>query len=269
MTHNRTATLIMTLAATLAVTALSPAATIHNVIPGVTQPIPNVATYATHGDMMAGMEVTAFFSASAPETVVWVPTGNPSEGAAMGGAGDWRVSVNGDTYNDDWKLEYNQFGKGLLTGLRFDGMPAGVVPDSTLFDRTTDSGGDIMGTPGSVQGRDFITNPNPFLAPFDIQATYEDQIKVNSDALGPRGDLFRFLDIRFFAQVPVAGFEVGMDGIDLTRMIFKQDTDSASLVPEPSSLILLGVGSIGVAFGWQRKRNRPNLRVSRVSRRDV
>ena len=127
---------------TFVAAATSGAATMHQSIPGTTQNIPAVANYKTTGELMAGMEVTAFFSNAADETVSWAATGNPDEGAAVGATGDWSVVQTGDTFLNSWKLQYNQTGKGRLTGLRFDGLAAGVVENSVLFDREKDFSGD-------------------------------------------------------------------------------------------------------------------------------
>jgi len=241
----RSLLIALILIATIAATTTSQAATLHQVIPGTTQNIPAIATYKTTGELMAGMKVTVFFSNAPDETVSWGATGGPDEGAAVGAMGDWSVIQSGDTFLNPWKLRYEQTGKGRLTGLRFDGLAAGVVSNSVLFDREQDFSGDFDGTPDSEKGEDFVTSPNPYPAWFDIMATYEDQVKVDSDALGPRGDLFRILDIRFFSQDGlIAGSEAGLDGADLAEMVFWQDTDSTSLVPEPASCLLLGLGTL-------------------------
>ncbi len=231
------------------------AVTMYQSIPGTTQNIPAVANYKTTGELMAGMEVTAFFSNAADETVSWAATGTADQGAAVGATGDWSVVQTGDTFLNSWKLQYNQTGKGRLTGLRFDGLAAGVVENSVLFDREKDFSGDYNGTPGSEKGEDFLTTPNPYPAWFDIMATYEDQVKIDSDPLGPRGDLFRILDIRFYSQEGlIAGAEAGLDGLDLTEMVFWQDTDSTSLVPEPTTGLLL---TVGMMLAGCRSRRRP------------
>ena len=240
---------------TFVAAATSGAATMHQSIPGTTHNIPAVANYKTTGELMAGMEVTAFFSNAADETVSWAATGNPDEGAAVGATGDWSVVQTGDTFLNSWKLQYNQTGKGRLTGLRFDGLAAGVVENSVLFDRDKDFSGDYTGSPGSEKGEDFVTTPNPYPAWFDIMATYEDQVKLNSDPIGPRGDLFRILDIRFYSRDGlIAGAEAGLDGVDLTEMVFWQDTDSTSLVPEPTGCVLLTVGLMLAGCRPQRQK---------------
>jgi hypothetical protein len=237
------------LVGTFATTNTGWAATMHQVNVGTTQNIPAVASYKTTGELMAGLQVTAFFSNAPDETVSWAATGGPEAGAAVGAMGDWSVVQTGDTFLNSWKLRYEQTGKGRLTGLRMDGLAAGVVNNAVLFDREQDFSGDFNGTPGSEKGEDFVTSPNPYPAWFDIMATYEDQVKVDSDALGPRGDLFRTLDIRFYSQDGlVAGAEAGLDGVDLAEMVFWQDTDSTSLVPEPASCLLLTMGIMLAGF---------------------
>lgn len=215
--------------------------------PGTTQHVPAISTNQTTGKLMAGMSVTAFFSNAIRETAIWTPTDGPDAGAAVGADGDWSLSQSGDTYIEPWRLEYSQTGKGNLISLRLDGLASGVVSNAVLFDRSTDVSGDPYGTPGSQFGRDFVTIPDPYPAGFEINVGYIDQVKLDTDAAGPRGDLYRFLNIYFHFRESIDSVvygEVGMDGVDVREMIFRQDTDSVSLVPEPAGCLLLGLGTV-------------------------
>jgi len=236
---------------TLIGATVSQAATLLNHVAGTTQIVPGISVFKTTGELMEGMKVTAYFSGAAPETAVWAATAVPDEGAVVGPAGDWNVSQLGDTFHNFWKIQYQQAGKGLLTGLRFDGMPAGPVEGATVFDCFRDFSGDILGTPGSELGRDFRTDPDPYPGAFDILATYSDQVKVDSDVAGPRGDLYRSLEIRFsLLDVPLTHVGVaGLGGSDLAEMVFRQDTDNLSMVPEPAGVILVGLAGLGLTVG--------------------
>ena len=59
----------------LCLAGVSPAIVIHSENPLPGEVIPSVSDYQTDGADMAGMAVTAFFTASAPETAIWAVTG--------------------------------------------------------------------------------------------------------------------------------------------------------------------------------------------------
>ena len=203
------------------------------------QVIPQVSTYQTTGADMAGMEVTAFFSAAPSETVLWAASGADS-GAATGTG--WSLSQAGDTFANAWTLFYQGGNNGLLTGFRIDGFAAGPGEVGVMFDRTF-NGAD--GTPGSFRGRDFeYAGAEPA---FDTFVMYEGGIGVADEE--PVGDEFRYLDVRFLT---LPGFEDeftsappqqgGLDGIELRSINFFQDTNNP-IVPEPMTLVFLGAGA--------------------------
>ena len=80
---------LATVAASLSLT--SPAHSQVNVSfdPGTTNVTTALTGFMTTGDLMAGMEVTAFFANGADETVIWVSTGAPNGEAA---GTNWKLS---------------------------------------------------------------------------------------------------------------------------------------------------------------------------------
>lgn len=217
-----------------------------NADPNPPQNAPYVSESKVFGDMMAGMTVTAHFTHRPSETVPWIPTGVPEEGHATGSAGDWRLSQLGDTYDSSWTLEYLGQQHGFLTGLTLDGMANGLIGEQVVFDRNADHSGDTSGTPGSERGTDFTTDPNPYPY-FDIHVTYKGEVAVNS-ASSAYGDIYRYLKIDFG--------DTGLDGNLLTNLVFLQDTDNLSKVPEPSTLAISAL-TIGILGARRRRVRRP------------
>ncbi len=195
-----------------------------------------VDDFQTTGADMAGMLVTAHFSASASESVVWQATGTDS-GGVFGANQDWSLTQSGDSFHEPWNLFYGG-GKGLLVGFSIDGMAAGFGEVGVMFDRTF---GFEFGTPGSFMGWDYQTLTD---LPFDTVITYRSAIALPGEE--PVGDLFRYLDVRFMHR---AGDEfsapgiAGLDGVDLRSLSFIADTDN-NIIPEPGSLALLSLGGL-------------------------
>ena len=218
----------------------------HMEIPLPAMDIPAVDDYQTTGADMAGMEVTAFFTAAAPESVIWAATGVDA-GEVVGPDNDWSLSQSGDTFNQLWTLVYVKgalVDKGLLSGFRIDGFTAGPGEVGVMFDRTFN--GDF-GTPDSFRGRDYVyvAGGEP---PFDTVVTYENTIGVGGAA--PVGDEFRHLDVRFlwlsgigdeFTAAPVQ--VAGLDGENLWALQFRQDTNNP-VVPEPSVSAILACAGL-------------------------
>ncbi len=231
------------------------AADYHSQVNSPLQNTSSVNSYQTTGADMAGMAVTAFFSAAPAETVIWQATGATS-GAATGADNDWNLGVNGDTFVSPWTLTYSAaaspVNKGLLVGFSIDGFAAGPGEIGVMFDRTFDW---TFGTPGSFLGWDYETLAP--LPPFDTYVTYRGAVGVAGNA--PVGDEFRWLTARFlippgvddeFSTVPPT--IAGLDGVNLGRLQFRQDTNNP-IVPEPASVTLL-LGGLALALVRRRAR---------------
>jgi hypothetical protein len=196
--------------------------------PGTTYTADMLTGFATNGDMMVGMEVTAFFFDGTSETLAWQALG-PGQGGVVTSAKGWTLRMSGDTFEDDWMLTASS--DFALSGLSLFGAPG-----KTVFDRTF---GGAVGTDGSALGLDFMVTGG---TPGDITATYRDQFALTGFA--PVGDLFVSLDIDF-AQ--------NFSG----RMMYMADTDNATtipVVPAPGTLLLLGAGALALGFR-KRKAN--------------
>jgi hypothetical protein len=211
------------LALSVAVAAPATAATINYFENGADADIPGLAGFATTGAMMDGMSVTACFSLAGCQTVLWADRAAPNSGGTVGANG-WDLEMTGDTFSDNWTFDITDDSLGQLLTILLDGRTG-----LTVFDRTFDG---AAGTDGSALGTDFFTSLN---GDTDIDVTYLNPIGINGAA--PVGDIFQQVFIDFLDTGPRFG--------DFT---FVQDTDNDEriLVPEPSTLALLGLAALAL-----------------------
>jgi hypothetical protein len=247
--HIRTVTIAAVAAFGFAV-SVAQAADFHFEVLDPVVEIPAVSDYQTTGADMAGMSVTAHFSAAPSETVEWMATGADS-GQATGPQQDWTLSQQGDSFANPWTLIYQGGNKGLLTGFRIDGFAAGPGEVGVMFDRTFNG---QFGTPDSYKGRDYTTQTVGL--PFDTFVVYESQVAIAGD--DPVGDEFRYLDVRFvdfgqgdeFSDDPLV--VSGLDGDTVRTLSFIQDTNNP-IVPEPASVALVAIGA-ALSLGGRRRK---------------
>lgn len=223
--------LLAALALTAAVAAPTGAATISYFEGGVATSIPGLTGFATTGAMMDGMEVTACFTVLGCQTRSWADLAAPNSGGVSGSG--WALSLTGDSFTAQWLFDFTSDNPGQLISLLLDGR-SGL----TIFDRTEPN----QGTPGSAQGRDWTTTLNGGTL---IDVTYLDP--TNLDGALAVGDLFQQVFVDFGQTGPRTDFS------------FQQDTDNDSRftdgkVPEPSTLLLLGIGLLGIAGLRYRRR---------------
>lgn len=193
--------------------------------------------FATYGDTMAGINVTANFLGGGSESVTWSATSDPTNvyDANSGGAfgTNWSLTQAGNTFGSPWKL--SNVGRSIAS-LAINAIPGNTVFNTDLYD---DNGNSIY-TPGSGGGWTFqalsgVNAPSSF--------TYSVPIDISI------GDLFGTLSLKWNS---------GFNG----QMQFIADTDSGSAidpvapqsVPEPNyTLSLLGLSVLGVISRRQRK----------------
>ncbi len=230
----------------VAAAALLPAAASAQTVtatPGTEHVVAGPVQETATGASMTGMRVTATFADAVTLTGAWGALGTSVFGVPDYGVifGD-RLQVShldNDTFPlTPWYLR--KLGGARVTSLTFDGAPG-----NTGFDRAFGFLGLQEGTPGSGVGVDYA-DLNLFWN--GSSALYSNILSVAPNA--PLGDLYRTLTISFAQDLPSAPLTGGRE------VYFRMDTDRVgpSVVPEPSTYVLMGTGLAGLLAAARRRR---------------
>lgn len=230
-----------------------------------------LGTFNTDGAHMVGLSVTATFSDSFSETLLWAATGATSGGvsdATPGSTHQWSLTQSGDTFTNPWTISNSATAS--ITSIVIQGLGAsnanclaGTDPTvlcGTVFDRLS-PGGDTdtnEQTPDSHRGTDWtISAQSSKKANYTIDLAYSNEFQITSTNVcnitgstvterdfGPCADEWAKMTIQF------TGTSLGKND----TLSFIQDSDTTVSAPEPASLSLFGAGLLAIA-GLIRKRN--------------
>jgi hypothetical protein len=197
--------------------------------------VPGIKTYTVGGSDMNGMRVTVNFQTGSSETAIWKTTGTDS-GAASGTG--WSLSFDGP---DTWKYgaSWSFISDDAVSSLSIDALTGGTVfdiyykpeltPGSKLGWFSLDLTNDNAPSPPS-------DNPNGSVSFANYSVGYDFENPVALVGQLPYDDLFANVTLTFNAPQSFTQTD---------PFQFQLDTDA--VVPEPTTLLLLGLGLLGLA----------------------
>lgn len=207
--------------------------------------------FSTFGSDMVGMMVTATFqlgydtSTTYSSPATWAANGLQSGSASANfGGGSWSLSISGDTFSSYWAVTNNTAGY-YLKSIYIDAVPGGAVFDVKQDGEYTPGSG--LGAPATANlqgGYDFVG------------ATYSGPVSIaNVDS----GDMYRFLLINYQGETSPGAYQAGIIAGSYSSILMDTDSlGSPPAVPEPASMLLMGVGAAGMAFMRRRKMKNAN-----------
>lgn len=208
--------------------------------PGTTAYVDSIASYSTTGLSMTGMQVGVTYADSTTQWVSW-----DDRGAGTGALGsNWSLQMFDPAastyYGSYWIFDSSDdsAGETLIDSLSLYGFANNVVFDDDVV---------YEGTLGSARGIPLVIDF--YQAPV---TTYSGGIKVSYEGAvaltgtSPYGDLYQGMRIDFTDGIP---FTAG------DTFAFYQDTDNiVDPVPEPATILLFGLGLMGLAGIRARRR---------------
>ncbi len=159
-------------------------------------------------------------------------SGYPNDYFGVSLEGGGTLGFSGNSFFQTWDLTSPDY---EIENIFIDAGAGNTVFDKTFNNQT--------GTTGSFYGKSFLWDDSAG-NPLGITATYSES--VNLVGAAPVGDLFRYLNIEFTGR--------NFGGVNNSTDSLNYYADTDTVVPEPSTVILMGLGLAGLV-GFNRKRN--------------
>jgi hypothetical protein len=227
------------------------------ILPGaaLSTPISSVSTYTVGKADMNGMQVTINFADGKNASATWGQLGPDLYGVA---GEDWSLTYNGDDTQgwDDINKNF-LFDWTLATTKKINSFTINALPGNTVFDivfypeLTANSSGGIW-YPNGAAGSATSGTAGPDL--FNAQFYWEFTDPVNILGQDPLYDLYSTLYIDFTNKGTTTGFTSYQDNNgNIKNFQFIVDTDNVTPVPEPATMLLFGIGLLGMGLAGRKR----------------
>jgi len=215
---------------------------------GTIQDATSIVDNMTSIDLVGALQVSATFADGTSQSLTWGAIPDPCGGSCSSARGvigttGWEMLGGGNTFAMQW--QYLQKGAPAITSLNLTGT-------NITFDQATPA----PGTPGSSGGIGFIvdTNNDGFADnPANWSVNLSNAVTLNGAA--PVGDLYTNLNINFGSGGYTGNFSFLLDSDTyVPAPVIPPDNGGGggTTVPEPSSMMLLGTGILGLVARRQR-----------------